>query len=653
MMRDREPRSLRGLMDRRWRLELAPFALFLASAWLKTSWFSFPPRQELGNDWNGWRLTEALQAGAGSLALLLLLCAPLLLVGRVRRYAVLWGIDLLATLVLLADLIHFRFYGDVLSITAASSAGQLPMVLASIAELLRAGDALLFADLVLGAVLFRRYARRSAALTAVDRPERLWLVRRVALTGLVLFLAVPVRIVVLDRGDTFRYGYFRFFGVRKIGLVNYHLYEAGKQSGSALARYTISDSERARALADLEAWRDTAAARSPLFGVARGSSVVFLMVESLQSFPLGLRIGGRPVTPHLNALADRSLVFENFYDQTWEGTTSDGEFTSLQSLHPLPSGSVPVRYAGSRRFRGIPEVLAERGYETFSAHAYYGDLWRMREMHPNLGFQRSVFLEGYEMTERVGEALSDGEFFRQTLPRIDSLARPFMAYLMTMSTHHPYEVPAHHRTLPLGELEGTLLGDYLHAVHYADAAVGTLVREMEASGLLEETVLVVYGDHQAELGNEEDFVRLLTHHAGLQPPRPGLDPAYWREHNRVPLLIHLPGDQGAGVRTVSGGHLDITPTVLNLLGVEDHRMSMLGRDLTRDVPSLVVLRDGGFVLADTLCLVPNPTVETQQCREITTGRALDPGGFRTHFDRARRRLEVSDILIRGDLVALP
>lgn len=641
--------TVRGTGRRRV-VEAGPIALFLAAVWLKTSYFSFPPREAIAHDWNGWRLTEALQAGAGSLALLLVLLAPLLLVGRVRRYAALWAVDLLATLLVLADLVHFRFYGDILSVTSVGAAGQLGMVVSSIRELLSPADALLFADLAVGAALFPAYVRWSRELPPLERQTARRLVRRAALAGLVLFLAVPVRIVALDRGDTFRYGYFRFFGVRKIGLVNYHLYEAGKQSRSMLARYTISEAEQEHALAYLDAWRDTATAPSPLTGVAAGKSVIFLMVESLQAFPMGLSIDGQAVTPNLDALAGRSIVYENFYGQTWEGTTSDGEFTSLQSLHPLPTGSVPVRYAGNHDFRGIPQVLAERGYATLSAHAYYGDLWRMREMHPNLGFQRSVFREGYRMTERVGEALSDGEFFRQTLPRLDSLPRPFMAFLMTMSTHHPYEVPAKYRTLRLGDLEGTLLGDYLHAVHYFDTALGQLVAGMEASGLMDEAVLVLYGDHKTDLGDEADFVRLLTEHAGLEPPRPGFDPAYWREHNRVAFLVHLPGDRAAGVRTESAGHLDIAPTVLGLLGVRDHGMATLGRDLTQGKDAFVVFRNGGFVVADTACLTPDATVPEELCRVLSTGQALDPDHFRAGFDRARERLRVSDVLIQADLV---
>lgn len=643
------PQAFLDLERRQLTLEFAPVAVFFLLVWLKASYFNFPPTQAVEVDWNGWRLVEAVQAGVASFAFLLLVLAPVVFLAPPTRYLVLWCIDAAVTLLVLADVIHFRFYGDVMSVTAAGAAGQISLVLESVAALVRPRDALLLGDLLLGVAFYRRYGAALRETASVSPAHRRVLARRMALVGVVLFLAVPARIVALDRGDTFRYGYFRFFGVRKIGLLNYHLYEAGKQSLAVLGRYSVSGEERERALSFLGTWADSAAAPSSLFGVAEGANVIFVMVESLQAFPLGLAVDGQELTPNLNRFGESSLRYVNFYGQTWEGTTSDGEFTSLQSLHPLPSGSVPVRYAGNH-FRGLPRVLGERGYATLSAHAYYGDLWRMREMHPALGFQESRFLESYSVTEKIAGGLPDEEFFTQTMPWIEALPEPFMVYLMTMSTHHPYELPERLKTLRLGELEGTTLGDYLHAVHYFDRAFGSFVASLQKSGLLDRSVVVVYGDHKAELGEPGTLATLLTEHAGFPPRRPGFDPLYWSVENQVPLLVRLPGGRAAGVRTVSAGHLDIAPTVLNLLGVADHAMPALGRDVSGDTHALVVFRNGGFALGDTLCVAPHAMLADMHCSELRTGAVLDAERFAPHFARAEERLAVSDALIRGDLI---
>jgi hypothetical protein len=107
------------------------------------------------------------------------------------------------------------------------------------------------------------------------------------------------------------------------------------------------------------------------------------MAESLHAFPLRMEIDGVPVMPVLRALAERSLSFERFYNQAWLGKTADGEFASLQSLHPLSEAPISSSYL-MNSWRALPAVLAEHGYDTFSAHAYLGSLYHMRDM-PALG----------------------------------------------------------------------------------------------------------------------------------------------------------------------------------------------------------------------------------------------------------------------------
>jgi lipoteichoic acid synthase len=643
---DRSRQSTRG----EWLLIAAPFLVLMLIVWAKLSYFNFPPREHLATEWVKWNLKEAVQAWASTAAILLVLCSPLLLLRPVSRFVALAIVDLLVTVLVLSNLLYFRFYGDVISVTVITVAGQVGGVTDSLVRLVRPTDILLVADLLLIPIALPLYARaiRRRGLQRA-RPLRRY-VGKAILAGVLLLLVAPVRIVVLDRGETFRYNYVRLFGVRKIGLLDYHLYESWKRYGTELfARVRVTPEERKEALGYVATVRRDATAPSPLFGAARGRNVIFLMVESLQGFPIGLRVEGQEVTPVLNQLAARSLYFKNFYGQTWEGTTSDGEFTSLQSLHPLTAGSVATTYP-THQYRGVPAILKERGYATMSAHAYYGSLWNMQIMHPRLGFQKSYFHDSYKPGEEIGMGLSDAEFFRQTAPRIERLPQPFMAYVMTLTSHHPFEMPAKYRTLKLGVMQGTMLGDYLQAVHYTDASIGALIAELKRAGLWDNTVLALYGDHKADLGDAKDMERLLTTYAGYPPRQPGFDARYWRVQNGVTFMVHLPGDAHAGVHTVSGGHLDIAPTVLNLLGIANHTMITLGKDLTQDRDRLVVLRSGSFVLADTACVTPSPEFARNECGVVSTGAKLDAAHFDPRYAEARKRLQVSDLILTGDLI---
>jgi len=621
-------------------LEAGPIVLVVAALCVKLLYFSVAADPEV--EWFrdiGWLRRTALVT-AESAGSLLLLFSPLLFVTRKRRLAILWAGDLALTLLMLADVLYLRFFGDVLSVSALTGVRQIGMIQGSILALMKPSDALLFVDLVLLPLVFR--ARLFSA--AAPSPSRLRpLAWSMLATG--ALLSALALTTILQKGE---YDYFKLRGVAKIGLLNYHAYDVGRQLYLNATTSPVGPAERERVSEFFQRNHSTCAPVPELFGVARGRNLIMVMVESLHAFPLGLVVNGEEVTPHLNRLARRSITFDHFYDQTWHGVTSDGEFTSLQSLHPLADGGVPTRY-GTHHYFALPNVLRANGYTTVSAHGFSGAIWMMATAHHNYGFERSYFSETFDQTERIGMGLSDASFFRQMLPRLTGQRQPFMAYLVTLSTHFPFRLPPELGDSSLAVPPGTLVGAYLQSVHQFDRALGEFLAGLEDRGLLDKSVLVLYGDHAA-FGDEAELGALLSRYAGYPERQPGFDVRYWQVEKRLPLIIHLPHDAAAGVRSGSGGHLDIAPTLMALLGISQPHMAAMGRDLTAEGNSLVVFRDGSFVVGDTACVVPSATIRAVQCRQMQTGRELVPERLRGRFEEARTRLAVSDILLAGDLI---
>ena len=595
--------------------------------------------------WLGGHLETAVwptqrAAVTATLAVLLILAAPTMLASwRYRRFTLL-ALSVCLTSVALADVLHFRFYGDVISIAELAHTRQLSALLDSVVARLRPTDAFLFADVaVLSVASWSPIVPRSTQTALVPGPR---LATSVLVAGLML-AGIPAQLIWDDPEEVFEYATTRREVAVAIGIIPHHIYDlAIHLAHPVVGRLTVDSVDRATVTSYLAA-RDTSRQSEPseLFGVAKGRNLIIVMAESLHDFPIDLEVAGQPVMPTLFRFAKESLRFENFYDQTHLGTTSDGEFTSLQSLHPLPVGVVSTRYA-SNSFHGLPAVLRDAGYATFSASGERGDFWNKRQMHPNLGFERSLFGEDYEPRETFGLGLTDGEFFRQTAPLLTEPQEPFMAFLMTQSNHHPYAIPLEHRTMELGSLDGTLLGDYLHSVHYFDTAFAELLDDLHRTGLLSRSVVAVYGDHRAFWDDVPGLARLL----GLKPSHTG---GIQQARTQLPFLVRLPGGERAGLRSVPGGHLDVAPTLLGLLGVDDRSVVMLGRDLlrNRDHTSAVVFRDGGLVDAEYRVVR----------REGASGCLTEPDQRPIHCEAiagrlasARTQLEVSDLIIRGDLI---
>src|SRR5262249_10937202 len=148
---------------------------------------------------------------------------------------------------------------------------------------------------------------------------------------------------------------------------------------------------------------------------------------------------------------------------------------------------------------------------------------------PAYGFQQSLFESDFQMTEQIGWGLNDRDFLQQMVPRLEQLPRPFAAWLITLSLHHPFaSFPATHKTLTLGSLEGSSFGNYLHTMRFFDQALEDFRVALARDGLLDQSVIVVFGDHDAGFTREP----ALSHAIGI-----GSDEIAWTLNDRVPLFI--------------------------------------------------------------------------------------------------------------------
>lgn len=634
----------------RWFLDVGPLAAVLIFVWAKrvyftalvpNAWWAGP-----GSTWMrpAWHVIDAIgthpEVLIATLASLLIMMAPLLLLPALSRFLTLLALDFLLTSLGLVDLVHAQFYADVVSLSDAVVApmivGVLPRVLESVSTL----NAIYYLDILAGLLLVPWYRRASRHTPPLGRQLRTALTIGLVSTGLVL--AVPtIRMLWRGGSEALESWSPRLDVVPVIGLLPYHLSDVAVRLARGQPSLGESEHQHIRRFLDERSW--TRQTPSPLFGRARGRNVIVVNAESLSAFPMGLAIDGQPVTPRLTEFARESLSFVNFYDQTHLGTTSDAEFGAMQSLHPLAAGVLASRFYRNK-YRGLPRILAERGYTTVSACAAGGWFWNMWAMHPSLGFQRSFFEKNYQPIERIGSWLSDRQFFAQTVPILKAQPAPFMAFLLTSSVHHPFRLPPPDRALALGSMEGTLLGDYLQLVRYFDRAFGEFVEQLRQAGLLETSVIVVYGDHHAFLSDPPGLGRLLGF-ADMDEFRA------LQIRKRLPLLIRLPHGEAAGVQTAAGGHLDIGPTVLSLLGVSDSSSVMLGTDLTRGRDSLVVFRDGSFTDGATW-YVRRIASKPPACFDAKTGRSIDCSVAAERRREAQARLQISDLIIRGDLIPI-
>ena len=336
-----------------------------------------------------------------------------------------------------------------------------------------------------------------------------------------------------------------------------------------------------------------------------GKNLLVIHAESIQNFVIGLTFNGQEVTPNLNKLAGKSLYFDNFYTQVSVGTSSDTEFTFNTSLMPAKYGTAFSNYF-DKQYISTPALLKEKGYYTCAMHGNNGDFWNRRIMHANLGYDELYDKKTYNIDEVIGLGISDASFLTQStekLKQINSEHEKWMDYVITLTNHTPFSnvdqygpfdvdikepgidpVTGEETTISYSYMEGTKLGRYLKSVHYADYALGLFLDGLDQEGLLDNTVVVLFGDHDARLP-EEDFVRLYNYDKTTNDILPETDPnyvqfgSYQYELNRKTPLIIYSKDNEKNAKKVSYymGMYDVMPTLGNMFGFSNKYA--LGHDI--------------------------------------------------------------------------
>ena len=350
--------------------------------------------------------------------------------------------------------------------------------------------------------------------------------------------------------------------------------------------------------------------------IFKGKNVIVIHAESLQTIAMNRSFNNQEVTPNLNKLAKEGLFFSNYYSQVGVGTSSDAEFTFSTSLMPSSRGTVFVSYF-DRDYTSIQKLFKQEGYYTFSMHGNTGDMWNRQTMHKSLGYDDFYSKSSYNIDETIGLGLSDKSFFKQSTEKLKEIASKhenWYGTIITLTNHTPFndldkmdEYPTTVTVNINGEdvtrnyLNGTTLGNYLRSVHYADQAIGEFVTELDEAGLLDNTVLVIYGDHDARI-NEKYYNILYNYDPVTDTVKQEGDEGYidyneckYQLDKKVPFIIWTKSQKFQAEITTPAGMIDALPTLGNMFGI--HSNYQLGHDILsiKDNDNTVVLSDGSYL----------------------------------------------------------
>ena len=346
--------------------------------------------------------------------------------------------------------------------------------------------------------------------------------------------------------------------------------------------------------------------------IFKDKNVIVIHGESIQSFAMDLSFNGKEVTPNVNKLAREGIYFNNFYAVESVGTSSDTEFTFNTSLMPSSSGTVFMSYY-DRDYISIPKLMKKNGYTIFSMHGNTCDFWNREEMHMNLGYDNFYcYTKSYNIDDTIGLGLSDKSFFKQSIPIIKSNSNnKFYATLIMLSNHTPFSGINGHTNYDISYnytdsdgnnikdnwLEGTVMGNYIKSVNYADSAIGEFIEGLDKEGLLDNTIIVLYGDHDAKIKKNE-FEKFYNYKDGKILSKNDKDYVSFDDYDyelnrKVPFIIWTKDKEYSLEITKLMSMLDVQPTLGNMLGFENEYA--LGHDIFSIDENVIVFPDGNWL----------------------------------------------------------
>jgi choline-sulfatase len=310
-------------------------------------------------------------------------------------------------------------------------------------------------------------------------------------------------------------------------------------------------------------------------------NIILITVDTTRADRMGFLGSKRGVTPNLDALARRSVVFTHAYSQA--PFTAPSHATILTGTYPQFHQVEDFQVPLSKDLPFAPAILKAKGYHTA---AFVGSIVLDPSQGLGVGLDRGFdFYDGGFHMPAPGEDHYTSTDRRAAVVVENALAwlnkrppGPFFIWLHLYDPHYPYEAPEPFKSQYKSE-------PYDGEIAYSDSALGKLFSYLRARGLFENSMIAMMSDHGESLGDHgERFHGFFLYDATIH----------------VPLLMKLPQDRLAGTRVENHvGLVDVLPTILQTVGIEVP-LEIQGESLvSRMDPNIAPANSGGAVPASS------------------------------------------------------
>ena len=468
-------------------------------------------------------------------------------------------VDILLSIILFADNVYHTYSSSVLSVAQIMNLQYGEEIMDTLPMLIQAKEILYFLDILLIIVLLC-----AKGLKIQKKAKTNWKMKlakaTVGIVSIVLFLKIDVDFIEKTKEDPFN----KDMQVKKSTIYGYHISDIEntinikKQAEYTTKETLLSDYEELKEEYD-EQYGKT---NYDLQGMAKGKNVIILQLESIQNFVINKEINGKEITPNLNKFINENIEISNMFMQSYS-STADSEFSTVTSLYPMENGMSYSRYY-TNTYDDIFTMFDNEGYTTSYIHGNYGFFWNRENVYKTFGVENIELKDSFaDTSENIMGYLSDELLYTQAVEKLKSYDMPFVSYIVSASSHTSFSLDGLEDrskvSIDVGKYKDTFFGNYLEAVNYADYAFGILIDKLKEANLYDDTVILLFGDHNGmDMYNEEMLNFLQETDLGLT------DTDIKLNYIRVACGMKIPGIENIKIeKTVS--KLDIKPTFAYLI----------------------------------------------------------------------------------------
>ncbi len=312
---------------------------------------------------------------------------------------------------------------------------------------------------------------------------------------------------------------------------------------------------------------------TPNICIPSRKNLVMVICESLESWPIGLKIDGKEITPFLNNLVNDSSSFyaPHVLTQVCSGHSIDGQLIYTSGLLPTSNAVYSMKYS-DRVYPSLNKILKnDRNARSILMTTDKPTTWNMLAVERAFGYDSIFTHNDWIKDEMIFRGITDKSFFRQSLTLLKKGElwpenTPTMLTFITFSGHHPFLLKDEWKD-PDFNISNLglpkILENYITITHYVDSQLHAVVDYVNGRNDSEETMIVILGDHEGLAGDRKEI----------------LDSSEFARQNvgsgrYTPFIIVNSPVCGRYEGVI--GQIDIFPTILDMLGVEENSWRGLG-----------------------------------------------------------------------------